>query len=472
MPAHLIVCGESPPGVGGEFEDECIRLLVSKLPEPFTVVRNVSLPRGGGAYYEYDAILLWPNGWDILEFKCIRPFADVYEDHIGGMAGFVAERVFSRLDNKAKVLAGRKVEPRLESSYDRRAQRITCAVILPNQTTVNFREKGDQKLRPVVKTLDDAVRYFMPHGQGLSAEDRTHLTRWRAAWDAFAAKHAPGSRRNPRYMGRYLIRRRLSSVHGTYAYHAIDEPPCPVDVHLKEYPLDPTLSREDLQRYVDAVSREMLTLRRVRHPFVSCLVGHFSTGGSLVQVSDWFEGRPLEESWDAVRDMTVAQRVGLCYRIASAMAFCHEKGVFHRNLTADAILVSEDGEDLRVTGFDLARDLELSSTLPDDKLASRDVRVIPPEELGRRSRVSPRLADAYQMGLLFYRISEAGCWPFENALEFATGAEPVRPMTEIQGEEAAPALQRLIADMLAVDPKRRPDPLQRVEAELRAIAGG
>src|SRR5437867_4226785 len=98
MPARVVVCGETPPGVGGEFEDECVRSLAAALPEPLTIVRNVSLPRGGGAYYEYDAIVIASKGWEILEFKCIRPFADVYEDHIAGTAGYVAERVFSRLD--------------------------------------------------------------------------------------------------------------------------------------------------------------------------------------------------------------------------------------------------------------------------------------------------------------------------------------------------------------------------------------
>lgn len=469
MPARLVVCGEAPPGVGGEFEDECIRVLVAKLPDPFTIVRSVSLPRGGGAYYEYDAIVLWPKGWEILEFKCIRPFADVYEDHISGTAGFIVERAFSRLDGKAKVLAGRKVEPRLETQ-DWQRQRITCAVVLPNQTTVTFREKG-AVVRPVVRTLDEAVQHFVTQAQNLSPEDRKDLVRWRSAWEAFAAKHSPGSRRNPRYMGRYLIRKRLPSAAGTFAYHAVDEPPCPVDVHLKEYPLDPTLSRDALERYVDEVSREMLTLRRVRHPCVSCVIGHFSTGGSLVQVSDWFDGRRLEESWDALKDTPLAQRVGLCYRIASALAFCHEKGVFHRNVTADSVLVSDDFEDLRVTGFELARDLDLTSTLSDAKLAGRDPKVIPPEELGRRSQSSPRLADVYQMGVLFYRIIEAGMWPFDDPLEFATGGGYPRPMTAIRAEGTDIALGRLIADMLAVDPRRRPDPLQRVEAALRAIAG-
>jgi serine/threonine protein kinase len=469
MPAHLIVCGESPPGVGGEFEDECVRVLVAKLPEPFTVVRNVSLPRGGGAYYEYDAIVIGPKGWEILEFKCIRPFADVYEDHISGTAGFVAERVFSRLDNKAKVLATRKAEPRFETQ-DWQRQRITTAVVLPSQTTVTFREKG-AAARPVVRSIDDAALYFVAQAQGLSPDDRKFLGKGRAAWAAFAAKSAPGSQRSPRYMGRYLIRRRLQSSPGTFAYHAMDEPPCPVDVHLKEYSLDPTLSRAALDRYIAEVSREMLTLRRVRHPSVSCVIGHFSTGGSLVQVSDWFDGRRLEEAWESLKETSVAQRIGLCYRIASGLAYCHEKGVFHRNLTADSVLVSDDFEDLRVTSFELARDLDLTSTLSEVKLAARNARVIPPEELGHRSEASPRLGDVYQMGILFYRIVEAGSWPFEDPLEFATDGGNARPMTRLGTGSSGSALGRLVADMLSVDPKRRPDPLQRVEAALRSIAG-
>jgi serine/threonine protein kinase len=179
----------------------------------------------------------------------------------------------------------------------------------------------------------------------------------------------------------------------------------------------------------------------------------------------------LEVLWVELRGASPSQRIGLCYRLASGLAFCHEKGVFHRNVCADAVLVTRDLEDLRLTSFEMARDLELTSTVPDQKLSARDPRVIPPEELGRRVPGNARLGDVFQLGVLFYRIMENGLWPYDDPLAYATDACGVRPMTWWLSQEGDRNAPDLVAQMLSVDPTRRPDPLQRVEAALRSIAG-
>lgn len=249
----------------------------------------------------------------------------------------------------------------------------------------------------------------------------------------------------------------------------MDQPPCPVDVHLREFALDPTLRRESLEEYVDQVAREMVTMRRIRHPSVACVIGHFFTGGSLVQVSDWFGGRPLEERWDAVRDSTVSQRLGLCYRLVQALAFCHERGIFHRNICADAVLVSDDLEDLKLTSFEYARDLERSGTLTGDRLWIREPRLIPPEDLTHPT-ANPRTGDAYQLGLLFYRIMEGGAWPFEDPVLYASGDCPLRPFHLVPDADGGSELRTLLQEMLSPRAEKRPDPLQRVEGALHRIA--
>lgn len=466
MPAHLVVCGEPPPGSGGEFEDECVRALVAGLSEHYTIVRSVSISRGGGAFAEYDIIVVGPSSWEILEVKCITPFAEVYEDHIASSGGFVAERVFSRLDMKAKILSGRRLSPPF--SVSNRQSWITTAVVLPDTATITVHEKREES-RSVVRSLRDTISHFREKAGAPSASDRTAMITARASWESYASRSAPSSQRTNRYLGRYLIRRRFDSPAGTY--QAIDEPPCCQDVHLREFPLDATLSRRDLEAYVDDVAREMRTLRRIRHPYVSCVIGHFATGCSFVQVSDWFDGRPLEESWESLLDSSISQRIGICFRLASALAHCHDKGVFHRNISARNVLLSPDGEDLRLTGFELARDLDMSSSLSAARLGTREPRLIPPEELARDAEENARLGDVFQLGVLFYRIMENGAWPFEDPVAFTSSAEPMRPMSSWSSQGGDPRAHTLVSQMLALSPAARPDPLQRVEALLRAIAG-
>lgn len=112
MAAELILCGDHAPGVGGEFELECTRVLRDSLPAGYVLSANVNVPRGGaGEFYEYDLIVTAPGICDVLELKCIRPELTVGEDRIVSSTGFTIDRVLSKLDHKAKVLSSRLERP-------------------------------------------------------------------------------------------------------------------------------------------------------------------------------------------------------------------------------------------------------------------------------------------------------------------------------------------------------------------------
>ena len=70
------------------------------------------------------------------------------------------------------------------------------------------------------------------------------------------------------------------------------------------------------------------------HPYVACVVGHFQTGGSWVQVSEWFEGERLDNLWQVIEETSIWDKLGIFIKTLQALQFCHEKGVFHRNLGA------------------------------------------------------------------------------------------------------------------------------------------
>jgi len=246
-----------------------------------------------------------------------------------------------------------------------------------------------------------------------------------------------------------------------------------MEVNLREFPFDPVLPASELDAYLQAVARETRTLMKVRHPYVACVVGHFQTGGSWVQVSDWFDGERLESLWPVIAEMSCWDKVGIFIKAIQALQFCHEKGVFHRNVGASAILVGQDLGEVRLAGFECALDLSSTSTMTGSVLARRDTRIVAPEDLQTGHSPNPRLSDIFQAGILLYRLLENGAWPFSDTLDYVTGNATVRPFSALPSDAETDTLQLLSVRMMDVNPSRRPDMLRRVEEELEtALVGG
>ncbi|MEK7993825.1 MAG: protein kinase [Planctomycetota bacterium] len=472
MSAELIVCGEPAVGVGGEFERQCARTLRDQLPDGYVIATNVHLARIGGEFYECDAVIAAPGVCDVLEMKCIRPEVSVGEDVIESSTGFCIDRVLSAVDHKAKVLASRLKRPPFPSTGRHKSVRVNSQVVVPSDTRIEFRVADHTTSRPVRTLADTVEKYQMTATHLGHFGDSVARREIRNAWVSYRDASARGQRRTQRYLGRFAIRRQLPSESGQYEYSAVDEPPCQMEVHLREFPFDPALPASELDAYLVEVARETRILMKVRHPCVACVVGHFQTGGSWVQVSDWFEGEPLEDLWSVISGTSTPQKVDIFIKTMQALQFCHEKGVFHRNLGARTLRVSQDFAEIRLAGFDCALDLSGTLTPTSTVLARRDPRLVPPEDLLTGRSPNPRLGDVFQAGVLLYRLLENGHWPFSDTLEYATSGALPRSFSGPPQDIETETLRRLALRMMDLNPALRPDLLRKVEQELEAALAG
>ena len=397
--------------------------------------------------------------------KCIRPEISVGEDSISSSTGFTLDRVFSTVDNKSKVLASRRGQAPFPSGAAHRSVRVGSQVVIPSDTRINFKHSAHSRVRPV-QTLADTLEKYQRLAREQQDFNNSVLRREiRSGWISYRDVCAKSQRRTPQHLGRFAIRRQLSTESGVYEYFAVDEPPCQMEVLLREFPYDPALPAGELDRYIQEVARETRVLMRVRHPSVACVVGHFQTGASWVQVSDWFEGERLENLWSVLAGASVWEKMGIFAKTIQALEFCHEKGVLHRNLGAKAIRVSQDLSEIRLTGFDCA--LDPGSTLSTSTLqARRDPRSVAPEDLASGKSSNPRLSDIFQAGLLLYRLLENGNWPFADTLDYVTSGGALRPFSQTPADLGTEILQRTALQMMDLDPRRRPDLLRKVEFTL------
>jgi serine/threonine protein kinase len=187
-----------------------------------------------------------------------------------------------------------------------------------------------------------------------------------------------------------------------------------------------------------------------------------------VQVSDWFDGESLEVRWRSFADLPLLDRVGVFLSAARGLQYCHGLGVFHRNFSAEAILISDDWQDVRVSGFEYARDIELNSTVTTGHLQSRDPRLIPPEELADGISPNPRLGDVFQAGVLLFRLVCGGSWPFDSSHQYLISHPDWDALTRDLDPSSARAL-KVAVKMLSIDASRRPGSLGAVVAELQSV---
>jgi len=163
------------------------------------------------------------------------------------------------------------------------------------------------------------------------------------------------------------------------------------------------------------------------------------------------------------------QKLDLFLKIVQALHFCHTKGVFHRALSAKTVLVNENIDDLRLIGFEFAKDLNFTTTLADSDLFRRDPRIIPPEDIRRSGTIEPRLSDVFQAGILFYRLLENGSWPFEDTISYCESNGKVNPFCISDKQPGMDVIYKLINNMLSIVPRSRPYPLEQVAGTIQKV---
>lgn len=232
--------------------------------------------------------------------------------------------------------------------------------------------------------------------------------------------------------------------------------------------------------------READVLARLSHPGVARVI----MAGVLPApderpyiVLEYIEGRPLIE---AARQAgwTLEQRLRVMVRVCEAVQYAHSRGVIHRDLKPDNIVVTPAG-DPKVLDFGIARLLggtehaEIAASLPGLLLGT--AAYMSPEQAGGAAGQSGRegidtRSDVYALGAITYHLL-SGRPPIETE---------GRPLAEVladvhRGEipklstlvpAAAGDIEAVVHKAMALDRRERYASVSELEAELKRAAEG
>ncbi|KAK3135870.1 hypothetical protein QOZ80_5BG0424530 [Eleusine coracana subsp. coracana] len=175
-------------------------------------------------------------------------------------------------------------------------------------------------------------------------------------------------------------------------------------------------SSEDAAAARRSVERELLALRRVRgHPHVVRLLDVLASRSAVYLVLDLSRGGTVASAVErgGAADEPGARR--LFGQLAAAVAHAHDRGVFHRDVKPDNLLLDEHG-DLRLADFGLCAFAggdagELDGITLTATACGTPAYVAP--EILLKKRYDPRKADVWSCGVVLFVIA-AGYLPFND----------------------------------------------------------
>ena len=135
-------------------------------------------------------------------------------------------------------------------------------------------------------------------------------------------------------------------------------------------------------------------------------------------VMEYIDGITLKEYLDQRKDIRWKEAVHFTVQILRALQHAHDKGIVHRDIKPQNIMLLSDGT-IKVTDFGIARltRSDMKATVEGNK-AIGSVHYISPEQA--RGEITDEKTDLYAVGIMLYEML-TGCLPFEadNAVSVA-----------------------------------------------------
>jgi serine/threonine protein kinase len=162
----------------------------------------------------------------------------------------------------------------------------------------------------------------------------------------------------------------------------------------------------------DRFPREIQIIAQLTHPHILPLHDSGEMGGFLFYVMPYVDGESLREKLKREGTLSVHETVRILREVTDALAYAHERGIVHRDIKPDNVMLS--GRHAIVTDFGVAKAVSAAS---DEQLTTVGV------ALGTPAYMSPEQAmgetdldhrsDIYAVGTLAYEML-VGSPPFER----------------------------------------------------------
>jgi serine/threonine-protein kinase len=247
--------------------------------------------------------------------------------------------------------------------------------------------------------------------------------------------------------GRYRVVRRLGAG-GMAEVYLVEDQQLGRRVALKL--LYPRLAEDE--QFVERFRREASSAAGLQHPSIVSIFDRGEWDGTYYIAMEYVEGRTLK---DIVRERGPAPpeaAIDVVLQILRAARFAHQRGVVHRDIKPQNVLIDEEGR-IKVTDFGIAR--AGASDMTETGSVMGTAQYLSPEQA--QGRPVDARSDLYSIGIVLYEMV-TGRVPFdaESPVTVALKQVSEAPIPPREIDPAIPAaLEGVVLRALEKDPARR-----------------
>jgi tetratricopeptide (TPR) repeat protein len=227
---------------------------------------------------------------------------------------------------------------------------------------------------------------------------------------------------------------------------------------------------------IERFNREIRLAANLQHSHIVPVLAAGETDGLPYYTMPFVEGESLAGRLARTGAQSIPDTIGILRDVAKALAYAHERGIVHRDIKPDNVLLS--GGSATVTDFGIAKAISVSRTLVANRLTMTGTSIgtpvyMAPEQAAADPNVDHR-ADLYSFGCMAYELL-SGRPPFvgrtAQQLLAAHMSEKPESIGTLRGDTPS-ELAGLIMQCLEKEPSDRPlraDALVRV---LESVSSG
>jgi serine/threonine-protein kinase len=229
------------------------------------------------------------------------------------------------------------------------------------------------------------------------------------------------------------------------------------DVAIKVLQIDPglKLSKEARNEAILRFQQEAQAAARLNHPNIVSIYHVGKMRNQHYIVMELLKGRSFVQLLNSRKEFPLPFLLMQVIQICVALDFAHQRGVIHRDIKPDNIILLEDNT-VKVTDFGIARIEGSELVKTKDETFMGSIYYCSPEQFKEFSKVDNR-TDIFSLGVVLYQLV-TGQLPF-------TGASPWEAMTNIITSQPVPPkrinpelpvrLDRIILKALSKRPENR-----------------